>query len=153
MYCTRHPKIETNLRCGKCGELICPKCSIQTPVGARCPECARLTRLPVFQIPKKAYLKAVVIGIVTALLFGTVWGFIVPFMFGYGYLLVILGAYIISELINKALNHKRGKGLQIIAGGCTILSYVFAVAIGLYVNPFSLAALAIGVIFAFSRFN
>ena len=153
MYCARHPKVETNLRCGKCEAPICHKCSVQTPVGARCPDCAKRTRLPVFQVSKTGYLKALGIGVATAAVFGIVWGLIVPYLLGYGYLLILLGAYIISELMNKALNHKRGRGLQIIAGGCTILCYVFAIGTGLCINLFSLAALAIGVILATSRFR
>ena len=39
--CYRHPKIETNLRCNRCGRPICPKCAVRTPVGFRCPECVR----------------------------------------------------------------------------------------------------------------
>jgi hypothetical protein len=49
-YCARHPKVETVLMCGKCGTPICPRCIIQTPVGARCITCANLKRLPQFQI-------------------------------------------------------------------------------------------------------
>ena len=49
MRCAYHPDVETNLRCGKCGKAICPKCLVQTPVGARCPDCARLYKLPTYR--------------------------------------------------------------------------------------------------------
>jgi membrane associated rhomboid family serine protease len=39
--CYRHPNRETNVSCSNCGRPICPDCMTVTPVGMRCPECAR----------------------------------------------------------------------------------------------------------------
>jgi membrane associated rhomboid family serine protease len=39
--CYRHPDRETNVACSNCGRPICPDCMTVTPVGMRCPECAR----------------------------------------------------------------------------------------------------------------
>jgi membrane associated rhomboid family serine protease len=39
--CYRHPQRETNVSCSNCGRPICPDCMTTTPVGMRCPECAR----------------------------------------------------------------------------------------------------------------
>jgi membrane associated rhomboid family serine protease len=39
--CYRHPNRETRVSCSKCGRPICPDCMTPTPVGMRCPECAR----------------------------------------------------------------------------------------------------------------
>jgi membrane associated rhomboid family serine protease len=39
--CYRHPGRETRVSCSACGRPICPDCMTQTPVGMRCPECAR----------------------------------------------------------------------------------------------------------------
>src|SRR4051794_28748290 len=41
MMCARHPAVETGLRCAHCGTPICPRCLVQAPVGARCPDCAQ----------------------------------------------------------------------------------------------------------------
>ncbi len=38
-FCTRHPQVETGLRCGRCQTPICPRCMIYTAVGLRCPDC------------------------------------------------------------------------------------------------------------------
>jgi len=43
--CARHQDVQTFLRCSRCDVPICPRCLVQTPVGARCPECARPTRI------------------------------------------------------------------------------------------------------------
>jgi membrane associated rhomboid family serine protease len=41
--CYRHPGRETNVACSNCERPICPDCMTPTPVGMRCPECARQT--------------------------------------------------------------------------------------------------------------
>jgi membrane associated rhomboid family serine protease len=39
--CYRHPSRETGVSCSSCGRPICTDCMTATPVGMRCPECAR----------------------------------------------------------------------------------------------------------------
>ena len=46
--CYRHPNRETGVSCSNCGRPICPDCMTPTPVGMRCPECAR-QRTPVMR--------------------------------------------------------------------------------------------------------
>jgi membrane associated rhomboid family serine protease len=41
--CYRHPGRETAVSCSNCGRPICPDCMTTSPVGMRCPECARQT--------------------------------------------------------------------------------------------------------------
>ena len=40
-HCYRHPNRETGVSCSNCGKPICPECMTSTPVGMRCPDCAR----------------------------------------------------------------------------------------------------------------
>lgn len=40
-FCYRHPKVPTQLSCGRCGRPVCTKCVILGPAGPRCPDCAR----------------------------------------------------------------------------------------------------------------
>jgi membrane associated rhomboid family serine protease len=39
--CYRHHNRETGVSCSNCGNPICPDCMTPTPVGMRCPDCAR----------------------------------------------------------------------------------------------------------------
>lgn len=39
--CYRHPQRETGVSCSSCGRPICPDCMTPTPVGMRCPDCAK----------------------------------------------------------------------------------------------------------------
>jgi len=157
MKCARHPDIETNLRCGKCGQPICPKCVVQTPVGARCPDCAAMKRLPVYRVPTSYYARAVGAGFATGAALGAVW----PFIPLGGFLLLIIGAgigYAIGEVISLAVNRKRGPWLQVIATLSMVMSYLVRTAIdapsaGFLDSLFSvhgLIAMVLGVIVAAS---
>ena len=39
--CYRHPNRETGVSCSNCGNPICTDCMTATPVGMRCPDCAK----------------------------------------------------------------------------------------------------------------
>jgi hypothetical protein len=44
LHCANHPKAETYLRCSDCGKPICTDCMVQSAVGIKCRDCARLPR-------------------------------------------------------------------------------------------------------------
>ena len=130
MKCTTHPNVETNLRCGKCDKPICPKCMVETPVGARCPKCAQLRKLPTFQVSTKYLLIAVGIGLVASAISGVIWGVINNFI-GIFYLNLILAVgigYVIGEAVSITTNRKRGTKLVIIAAFAVVLSYLVSTA-------------------------
>ena len=128
MQCAKHPDVETNLACGKCGKPICPKCLVQTPVGMRCAECAGLKRLPTYQVTSRYYLKAIGVGIGIAIACGVAWwaiNLILPFYF----LQFFVGAgagYAIGEVISLAVNRKRGTGLAVVSGICAAFGFAVA---------------------------
>ena len=162
MKCATHPEIETNLKCGKCGKPICPKCMVQTPVGARCPDCARLYKLPTYRVSAKHYLRAVGTALGMAIVCGVVWGLIGGFVpFFYLNLLLAPGAgYAIGEVVSLSVNRKRGTGLATIAGIAVAISYLvsnflpflpWGFTFGLFHILFDLLALALGIYVAVSR--
>jgi hypothetical protein len=126
MKCATHPEVETNLRCGKCGKPICPKCMVQTPVGARCPDCAKLYKLPTYRVSSVFYLKAAGTALGMAVVTGLVWSVIdnvVPFF----YLNLILAGgagYAIGEVVSLSVNRKSSRGLASIAGVAVVISYL-----------------------------
>jgi hypothetical protein len=155
MRCKRHPGIETNLTCAKCGEPICPKCLIQTPVGARCRSCAKLSRVPTYQIPRIFYLRASGSGIGAALVTGILWGLLqnyLPFSF-LNLLLAGAAGYGIGEAISLSVNRKSGIGLAVIGSLSFLLSYYissFTIFWGSF-HPLDLLAIAIGIIVVVAR--
>jgi uncharacterized membrane protein len=154
MRCARHPDIETDLRCGKCEQPICPKCAVQTPVGLRCPKCAALKRLPVFEISTIFYIRGIAAGLAAAAVLGAIWPFIPLGGFLLFFIALVIG-YVIGEAVSLAVNRKRGPGLQIIAGISVFVSYIVRSLIEAphsflhtFVDVYGLIALILGIIIA-----
>ena len=155
MKCATHPDVETNLRCGKCGKPICPKCLVQTPVGARCPECAKLYKLPTFRVSTKYYLRAIGAGLGMAIVCGIVWGAVMGFapFFYLNFLLAAGVGYAIGEVMSLSVNRKRGTSLAVIAGITVAISYLVSIFVpwgGLF-SLFDILALALGIFVAVTR--
>ncbi|HEY79158.1 MAG TPA: hypothetical protein G4O09_08610 [Dehalococcoidia bacterium] len=162
MKCQRHPQVETNLRCSKCGTPICPRCLVQTPVGARCPDCARLSRLPVYQVPTTYYLRASVAGLVTAIACGVAWAvidWVIPF-FSFSLLLAPAAGYVIGEVISWSVNRKRGTVLAVVAGIAVVIALLtrlgfFFLFLGFHISLLNiiidLVATALGIFVAVTR--
>ncbi|MDO8568935.1 MAG: hypothetical protein Q7R57_09535 [Dehalococcoidales bacterium] len=158
MKCEAHPDAETNLKCGKCGKLICPKCLVETPVGSRCRQCARPTRLPTYTVSLPYYLRAAGAGLVIGIIAGIIW--ILVDALSLFYIDLLLGpaiGYSIGEVVSLSVNRKRSTGLAIIGGAAVIESFLLKTFLlgggfffGLF-SLFSLAAVALGIFFAVKR--
>ena len=107
--CARHHNVETYLRCGRCETPICPKCLVHTPVGARCPDCARPTR-----ISRPGGTVAYLSGGAAGFAVGALGGALMPFIPG-GLLILLLTGYLVGEAVSKALHRRGGRGLAIVA--------------------------------------
>ena len=163
MKCATHPKVETSLTCVKCGKPICPKCRVLAPVGARCPECARLYKLPTYRVTPVYYLRAVGTASGMAIACGLLWALINLFSpFFLNFLLAAGAGYAIAQVVSRSVNRKRGTGLAVVAGIAVVVSYVvslfpFGRFFVLALNPFylliELAALALGVWIAVRTFR
>lgn len=159
MRCTAHPEVETNLTCSKCGKPICPKCLVQTPVGARCRKCAHLSKLPTYQVPLHYYLRATGAALGLAVAIGLIWGVLqslLPFL--YLNLLLASGVgYAIGEAIGRSVNRKRGRGLAIVAGAAVVISFVVnmltfgSIPSGLLNIGLDIVAVALGIVVAANR--
>ena len=162
MRCATHPEIETNLRCGKCGKPICPKCLVQTPVGARCPDCAKLYKLPTYRVSSVYYLRAIGTALGMAIATGIVWGviesFLISFFFGFFSLILAGGVgYAIGEVVSLSVNRKSSRGLATVSGIAVVISYLVNIfSFGsFYLSPlsivFDLLANGIGIYVAVRR--
>jgi hypothetical protein len=71
-FCARHKSVKVRLRCGRCETPICPKCTMMTPVGARCKNCGSNKSSHMYQVgPQQmgaAFGVSVLLGIVGALI-------------------------------------------------------------------------------------
>ena len=134
-YCKRHPRVETNLGCGKCGELICPDCLVHTPVGVRCADCAQVKRVPTYDVSRQFLARGVIagllLGIASGVLFFLVFGVLPQFIPGVVRIFNILWPLMFAGVgmvtgagISLAVNHKRGRSLKIVAAGSILTAYL-----------------------------
>ena len=131
-YCAAHPSVETALACGRCERFICPRCLIQTPVGSRCNDCARIRKLPVFDVTATQYLMASVAAVGLGGILGVV-GAVLRIEFGhFPFVTGILAAgvgYLLGEAVSRATNRKRGLGLSLIAATGVAVAFAAAMAV------------------------
>ncbi len=120
-YCYRHPDTETALSCGHCNRPICVKCVVQHPVGIRCPECGRPTKIPQWDITTAYYARAIgaaaaisMAGVVVLVLIHSLPLGILGY---YAKLAALVGiGYLIGQGISRVVSGKRGRELQWVAG-------------------------------------
>ena len=102
--------------------MICPHCLVHTPVGARCPDCAQVRKLPTFDVSGIMLVRAVGAGVglavAGALLFFFVTRFgllnAIPFA---SFILSLAIGYVIGEGISLSVNRRQGKTLKWVAAG------------------------------------
>ena len=124
-------------------------------MGAKCQDCAGLSKLPTYHVSTKYYLRAVGTGLVIAIICGLVWSVVMGFVpFFYLNLLLAPGAgYVIGEVVSLSVNRKRGTGLAAVAGIAMVISYLTSILSpwGLSFGLLGLLALALGIFVAVSR--
>ena len=115
--CARHRSVETYLRCGKCETPICPKCLVQTPVGARCPTCAAGPR-PRTGAGPLTLLLAVLAGLGVGVVGGIVLA-IVP-LGAFAIIPLLLTGFLVGEAISATARRWYGQNLAILAFLCAL---------------------------------
>ncbi len=93
-------------------------------MGARCRECARINKLPTFQVSGKQLLISSSAGLVIAVAYGFLWG-ILGLYTNFIILNLLLGAgagFCISEGMSRVINRKRGTKLAIVASIMVVVS-------------------------------
>jgi hypothetical protein len=115
--------VETVLLCGRCETPICPRCLIQTPVGARCPDCANVRRLPTVDVKPVFLLRGLAAALVSGAFVGFLWGFLTGGFVGFFLIFIAMGiGWAIAESVSVATNRKRSTALA----GCAVFGVVLA---------------------------
>src|ERR671910_1078036 len=103
MRCYRHPNRETRVSCATCGRPICTECMVQTDVGIKCPDDARLprgARAGAMKTPQ--ILRSLLAGVVVALVGALVVYFVLT-QIGFGRLILSgLAGYGAGILVHRA---------------------------------------------------
>jgi hypothetical protein len=121
-FCINHPQTPTGLRCNKCGQPICIKCALRTPVGYRCKSCVRTQQAVFYTATSSDYIVAALITLPLAGLsqfigqaIGARLAFFVIFAGP------VAGA-IISEAVWRATGKRRGQYTWLVVAACMIVA-------------------------------
>lgn len=122
LHCVNHPNVGTYLRCNKCGQPICAKCAVLTPVGYRCRDCIN-TQQRVFYADFRPiyYLVAAAVALPLAL----VAGWLIPSLTWYAIILGPLAGGGIAEVVRRAIGRRRGQYTWLVVCGCIIVGWLF----------------------------
>ena len=150
-WCARHSKTKTRLRCGKCEAPICPKCTVMSPVGARCRDCASNRSSHIYQIAPAQYAAAfgIAFGLSWLASFVSVLSLLIWFTIFYAPLIGTL----IGKAVLRVVKGKRGTKLAVVVSAGVVIGTLLpisalwggsAIYAGL-LNPFAWLFLAFAV--------
>ena len=123
LYCVNHPKTETRLRCNRCGNPICPKCAVRTPVGFRCKQCIKGQQAIFYSATSLDYLIAVVIGLVAS----TIAAFVISAVgFFFAFFLAPAAGGVIAEVVRRATGRRRGHRMWLVVSACIVVGALIA---------------------------
>jgi len=130
LYCYRHPKSETYVRCGRCDQPICPKCAVQGPVGFRCRQCGLVKNATLSSFTPQQ----LVLGIGAAFGGGAILGFLGGQVGFYSIFIAFFGGGLIAEAMVRVTGLKRGPIMRVMLYGGLLAG--FALGAGLQVAMF-----------------
>src|SRR5512136_84973 len=116
-FCINHPQVRTSLRCNRCGNPICVKCAVRTPVGYRCKNCVRTQQAVFYTASPRDYDVAALITLPLA----AIGQFIGPML---GFFALFAGPIVgglIAELVWRATGKRRGKYTWLIVAACMVI--------------------------------
>jgi hypothetical protein len=125
MRCYRHPDRETRVSCATCGRPICTECMVQTEVGIKCPDDARLPRSARTGVMKRDQIaKSFLAGIAVALLGALIVYFVLP-QIGFGRLILsALAGWGAGTLIHRAGGRNGGPLAMAISGVAVAIAFL-----------------------------
>ncbi len=123
MRCYRHPNRETRVSCATCDRPICTECMVQTDVGIKCPDDARLPRGARAGVMKgNQIVKSLLAGVAVAILGVAVTYVILQIGFG-RIILSGLAGYGAGTLVHRAGGRNGGPVAMIISGVAVSLAF------------------------------
>lgn len=114
--CSFHPGVETEMRCAECERPICPEDMVLTPVGYKCPVCARPKRSQYTYVKPKQLAGAIGAGLVAG-----VGGAFLLGALGFRFILIgIFWGMLVGEAVRRGSGGHRGPVLAVVAGACIV---------------------------------
>ena len=119
-YCVNHPATETGLRCNRCGDSICVRCAVHTPVGYRCPNCVKEQQSAFYTGLPVDYVIAAAVSLSVA----AAGAFLVSLL-GWWILAIFIGpaaGAFVSDLAWRAVGRRRSRYLWVVVCGSIIVA-------------------------------
>ena len=148
--CPRDSGVETNLRCGQCGDPICPRCMVYAPVGSKCPDCASIGGPVIFKVTQGDLIRTCVLGGLASIVIGAVAAVILSALWSLDFLegtnssiwLIVVGVAQfggvmgVTYTMQLITGRKYATSLRIIAAVLALLFYVAEVMVIEALNGF-----------------
>ena len=120
LYCYRHPKSETYVRCGRCDQPICPKCAVQGPVGFRCRQCGLVKSASLSSFSAQQLALGLTASVGGAALLGFIGGQIGIFSI----FIAFIGGGFIAETFVRMVGPKRGPIMRALLYGGMLAGFL-----------------------------
>jgi hypothetical protein len=118
LFCINHPNVETRLRCNRCGNPICPKCAVRTPVGFRCPQCVKAQQAVFYTASTVDYIIAAVVSLALSLP-----AYLIITRLGWFVFFLAPAAGIgIAEAVRRLTGRRRGRWIWLVAAAGIVLT-------------------------------
>lgn len=118
-FCVNHPSVETGLRCNKCGDPICARCAVRTPVGYRCQKCIRQQQAVFFTGLPLDYIIAAVVSLPTA----AAGAYIISFLgFFFAIFVSPVAGALVADVAWRAVGRRRSRYLWVVVCGAVVVT-------------------------------
>jgi NADH:ubiquinone oxidoreductase subunit H len=118
LHCINHPNVETYLRCNKCGQPMCSKCAVQTPVGYRCKSCISAQQQIFYADFRPVHY---VVAAAVALPLSLVAGAVIPALEWFAIFLGPVAGTGIAEITRWAIRRRRGRYVWVVVCGSIVI--------------------------------
>jgi hypothetical protein len=127
LYCINHPGRETQLRCNRCEQPICPDCAVLTPTGYRCKSCVRSQQ--------KVFDTAVAwdypLAFITAGVLSFLGSLVVPVMGFFTIFIAPIAGVVIAGAVRLVVHRRRSRALYQVALAAVVLGSLPTLALAL----------------------
>ena len=129
-FCINHPQTPTSLRCNRCGNPICVKCAVRTPVGYRCKTCVKSQQEVYFTAAPSDYVIAAIITLPLA----AIGQFIGPMLWFFALFAGPIVGGVIADLVWRATGKRRGQYTWLVVAASMVIAALPAVAWALFTS-------------------
>jgi hypothetical protein len=120
-FCVYHPRVETNLRCNKCGDPICVRCAVLTPVGYRCRNCVKQQQAVFYTGLSVDYIVAAIVSLPLAAIGAVIVAYLGIFL---AIFISPVAGVVVADASWRAVGRRRSRYLWLVVCGAIVAATV-----------------------------